>query len=246
MYVCGPLCSHSTAQWTFLVYISFMWMQDVWGLWKILLCVIHFTAANAREKKKKTKNSSIENNSLLLGLCTSISFVWLFFCLSHYPGGIIRSLQAETHQLWHYLLRSVSIAHRCQHAGLLLCLFPGFRNSTHWCKGAEQQAWGWTWPLDSPSLSAEPDAGTISTYLRVGLSGDEILVPLASGIKLSLTPLGPGFLFLIWISSVRQFKDAFMRKGISPSKIPCLQFWKSLTYVLRVCHISYWETLRCQ
>lgn len=77
------------------------------------------------------KKNSIENNSLLLGLCTYISFVWLFFCLSHYPGGIIRSLQAETHQLWHYILRFLSITHTCQCERFLLCLFPGFWSCTH-------------------------------------------------------------------------------------------------------------------
>lgn len=79
--------------------------------------MIHFTAANARERKKKknTHNTSIENNGLLLGLCTYISFVcFLFFCLSHYPGGIIRSLQVGTHQLWHYRSWFPSISHSCQ------------------------------------------------------------------------------------------------------------------------------------
>lgn len=100
--------------------------------------MIHFTAANAREKKSQ-HNTSIENNSLLLGLCTYISFVWLFFCLSHYPGGIIRSLQAETHQLRYYILWFLSISHKCRCTGfvpyLLIFRFPKLHPSAG--QGAE-------------------------------------------------------------------------------------------------------------
>lgn len=54
-------------------------------------------------------------------------------------------------------------------------------------------------PLDSSSLGDEADADTISVYLHTGItvkSGDEILVPLASGIKL-IDSVGARILFLI-------------------------------------------------
>lgn len=104
-------------------------------------------------------------------------------------------------------------------------------------------------PFDSSPLGAQVGADTVSAYPRTGItvkSRDEILVPLASGVKLSLTPLGPGFYSWYEFSRSDNLKMLFMRKAISPSKIPCLQFWKSLTYVLRVYHISCWETLWCQ
>lgn len=68
---------------------------------------------------KKIHNTSIENNILLLGLCTHISFVWLFFCLSYSPGGIFRSLQAETYEPWCYILWCLSISHTRQCSGVV-------------------------------------------------------------------------------------------------------------------------------
>lgn len=111
----------------------------------MLLCMIHFTAANAREKKN-THNTSIENNSLLLGLCTYISFVCLFFCLSHYPGGIIRSLQAGTYQLWHYRSRFPSIAHPCQRRGFVPGSFPDSQSCAR-PGAALEWRWGTGWAL---------------------------------------------------------------------------------------------------
>lgn len=147
--------------------------------WFILLQLM--PGRGGEKKKRKKKKYSIENNSLLLGLCTYISFVWLFFCLSHYPGGIIRSLQAETHQLWHYILRFLSITHTCQCERFLLCLFPGFWSCTHQParelstalapSGAAGLHLGDVHgPFDSSSLSAEADADTISMYLHIGIT----------------------------------------------------------------------------
>lgn len=162
-----------------------------------------------KKKKKPQHNTSIENNSLLLGLCTYISFVCLFFCLSRYPGGIIRSLHAETHQLWHYILWFLSISHTCQCTGFVPYYFQVSKAAPISKPGSQAQPWRGQrgravgsgseaehGPFDSSSLGEKADADTISMYLHTGISvksGDEILVPLASGIKLSLTPLGPGF-----------------------------------------------------
>ena len=225
----------------------------------MLLCMIHFTAANAREKK--TYTTSIENNSLLLGLCTYISFVWLFFCLSRYPGGIIRSLQAESYQLWHYILRFLSISHTCQGMGFVSLLIfrllkllpsasPGARRSLCGGRGGEWGAPAWR---QSVAPSIQPPSVTtrrwhdqhVLTHRSNCKNRRWNLGSTCIRHKTLIDSVGARILFLIWIFSVRQFKDAFMREGISPSKIPCLQFWKSLTYVLRVCHISYWETLWC-
>lgn len=85
MYVWNPYCSHFIAQPNIFLYTSvFMWVWYDWGLWKMLLYVIHFTAVNARK-------TLIGNNSIIIKL----SFVCSFPCLNFWPDGIVRLLPEE-------------------------------------------------------------------------------------------------------------------------------------------------------
>lgn len=126
----------------------------------------------------------------------------------------------------------------CAHAGVAL----GWGGGTGWALRRVQSRFTQlipVHPLSEPreELSLSSQAGEAVKKQRWNLGSTPIRC------KTLIDCSGAGILFLIWIFSVRQFKDAFTRRGISPSKTACLQFWKCLTYVLRVCHISYQETL---
>lgn len=202
----------------------------------MLLCVIHFTAANAREKKKQHNkpkqkkpkhNTSIENNSLLLGLCTHISFVWLFFCLSHYPGGTIRSLQGRNLST---MALCIMVSKHPSHMSVygVRAWFISFQVSKAAPiseAGSQGQPWrgqrggaggsGWETergPFSSPSLGDQAGADTISVHVRTGITVKKQRWNGGSTCirhKTLIDSVGARILFPIWIFSVRQFKDAF-------------------------------------